>query len=105
VKPILFAAEDSGSVAALDEATGEILWRLRLQGRPKSSPIYAEGKVYFTTHVGITTIVKLNEGDIKQPGEVIAVNDIGETIHATLAVAGKQIFIRTDKELWCIGKE
>jgi hypothetical protein len=40
----------------------------------------------------------------RTPAEIVAVNDIGETVQATLAIAGKQIFLRTDKELWCIGQ-
>jgi len=103
VKPLLFSAHDSGTFAAHDEATGAIVWQHRLEGRPDSSPIYADGKLYLTTHIGVTTVLKLND-DPRQPPEVVAVNDIGETVQATLAIAGKQIFIRTDKELWCIGK-
>jgi len=103
VKPILYSASDSGTFAAHDAASGEILWQHRLEGRPDSSSIYADGKIYLTTHIGTTTVLKLNE-DPKQPPEVISVNETGETVQATLAVAGKQIFLRTDKELWCIGK-
>ena len=103
VKPCLYAASDNGTFAALDAATGEPLWQRRLEGRPDSSPIYADGKIYVTTHIGKTTIFKLN-ADPKQAAEVIAENEIGEMVQSTFAVAGKQLFLRTDKELWCIGK-
>ena len=104
VKPLLFSAHhQTGVFAAHDEATGEIVWRHSLEGAPDSSPIYADGKIYITTHIGVTTVLKLNE-DPRQRPEVVAVNDIGETVQATLAIAGTQIFLRTDKELWCIGK-
>ena len=105
VKPNLYVAADNGTFTALDPATGEVLWDHRLQGgRPDSSPIYADGKIYITTHdVGTTTILRPN-ADPKVPAEIVAVNEIGAMVQATLAIAGKQIFIRTDKELWCIGK-
>jgi outer membrane protein assembly factor BamB len=103
VKPCLYSATDNGTFIALNAATGELLWQRRLEGRPDASPIYADGKIYVTTHIGATTVLKLNV-DPAKPAEVIAVNEIEETVQATLAVAGKQLLLRTDKELWCIGK-
>ena len=103
VKPCLYIASDNSTFAVLDAATGKPLWDKRLEGKPDSSSIYADGKIYVTTNIGITTVFKLN-ADPKQDAEVIAVNEIGESVQATLAVAGKQLFLRTDKALWCIGK-
>ena len=105
VKPCLYVASDSGTFAALDPANGNILWERRMGGgRPDSSPIYADGMIYYTTHLGTTTVLKLN-ADPKLPPEVVSVNEIGNTtVQATFAVAGKQLFLRTEKELWCIGK-
>jgi len=103
VKPCLYTAGDDGTFAALEATTGKPLWSRRLEGRPDSSSIYSEGKIYVTTHIGTTTVFKLNANPT-QPAEVIAVNETNETVQATLAVAGKQLFLRTDKELWCIGK-
>jgi outer membrane protein assembly factor BamB len=104
VNSVLYSAADSGTFAAIDPANGEILWEHRLQGgRPDSSPIYADGKIYVTTHEGVTTVLRPNT-DPKIAAEVVAVNDIGKTVQATLAIAGNQLFLRTDTELWCIGK-
>ena len=104
VKPCLYVATDRSNFVALDAATGEILWERRLQGRLDSSPIYADGKIYVTAHDGTTTVLKPNV-DPKVPAEIIATNELGETtVQATFAIAGKQIFIRTSKELLCIGK-
>jgi len=107
VNSCLYSASDRGTFAAFEATTGELLWERRLEGRPDSSPIYADGKIYVTTHLGMTTIFKPN-ADPKVPAEVIAVNEIdetgGTTVQATLAVAENQLFLRTNKELWCIGK-
>jgi len=102
VKPCLFSAT-GGSLVALDAATGVPLWQERLEGDIDSSPIYADGKIYVTSSIGITKVLKPN-ADPTKSAEVIAVNEIDAQVQATLAVAGKQIFIRTDKELLCIGK-
>ena len=103
VKPVLYTANRNGTFAAHDEATGEILWQVRLEGgRPDSSPIYADGHIYISTFEGMTTVLRLNENP-RLAAEVIAVNDIGTTILATPAIANGQIFIRTANELWAIG--
>jgi len=103
VKPCLYAPGDNNTFAALEPATGEILWTRRFEGKLDSSPVYADGMIYVTTDDGTTTVLKLN-ADPKVAPEVIAVNEIDERVQATLAIAGKQIFLRTAKELWCIGK-
>jgi len=104
VSSVLYTAGGSGTFAAIDPANGNVLWERRLDGgSPDSSPIYADGKIYVTTAGGITTVLRPNANP-ETPGELVAANDIGETVQATLAIAGSQIFLRTDKELWCIGK-
>ena len=103
VYPCLYSAHENGSFSAYDAATGEFLWQHRMEGSLDSSPIYADGKIYVTSSIGVTKVFKPN-ADPRQPAEVVAVNDLGETVQATLAVAGTQLFIRTDKALWCIGK-
>jgi len=103
VAPCLYSASDNGTFAAFDATTGRFLWQQRLEGRIDSSPIYADGKIYVTSHIGLTKVFKPN-ADPTQPPEVIAENEIGATVQATIAIAGKQLFIRTDKELWCIGR-
>jgi len=103
VKPCLYVAPNKGPFVALDAATGNVLWQERIEGDLDSSPIYADGKIYVTSSEGVTKVFKPN-ADPTQPAEVVAVNEIGEMVQATLAVAGTQLFIRTDKALWCIGK-
>lgn len=43
---------------------------------------------------------------VKAAGEwqVLGVNDIGEEIHATPALSGGRIFVRTHGALYCFGK-
>ena len=64
-----------------------------------SSPIAADGKVFITGRNGVTVVIK--DGT---EFESIAKNDIGEPVDATLAVAGKELFIRGKKHLFCIAE-
>jgi outer membrane protein assembly factor BamB len=103
IKPCLYTACDNGSFSAFDAASGEFLWQQRLGGPLNSSPIYADGKIYVTSELGATTVLLPNADPKKQP-KVLATNELEEHVLATIAVAGKQLLLRTDHNLWCIGK-
>ena len=104
VKPCLYTCSDGGAFSCLDAATGEILWQLRLRsGALNPSPIFADGKIYVLSEQGTTTVLKPSE-DPKKPAEIIATNQLDEHCRASIAVAGKQLIIRSDNQLWCIGK-
>ncbi|MDR1963001.1 MAG: PQQ-binding-like beta-propeller repeat protein [Planctomycetaceae bacterium] len=103
VKPCLYAANDNGSFSAYDAETGEFLWQKRLSGALNPSPLYADGKIYVLSELGTTTVLK-PAANPKEPPEIVAENELGEHTLASMAVAGKQLFIRTDHHLWCIGK-
>ena len=104
VKPCLYTCTSNRNLNCLDANTGELLWRLPLRtGDLNPSPIYADGKIYVLSEQGTTTILKLSD-DPKIPAEIIATNEIKEHCRASMAIAGKQLIIRTDNRLWCIGK-
>ena len=62
-----------------------------------SSPVAADGKVFVTGRGGTTVVLKDAE-----TFETIATNSVGEPVDATIALAGKQIFIRGKNHLFCI---
>lgn len=103
IKPCLYAAMENGSFTCYDAESGEYLWHLRLGGALNPSPVYADGKIYVLSERGETTVLK-PAADLKQEAEIIAKNQLGEHALASIAVAGKQILIRTDNRLWCIGE-
>jgi outer membrane protein assembly factor BamB len=104
VKPCLYTCSDGGNFSCLNATTGEILWQLRLRGGALNpSPLYAEGKIYILSEQGTTTVLKPSD-DPKKTAEIIATNELGEHCRASIAVAGKQFIIRSDNQLWCIGK-
>ncbi|MDR0795420.1 MAG: PQQ-like beta-propeller repeat protein [Tannerella sp.] len=104
VKPSLYSSADGGYFASLNANTGEVNWRLLLRiGALNPSPIYADGKIYVLSEQGTTAVLKPS-ADPKQEPEIIAKNELGERSRASIAVAGKQLVIRTAGQLWCIGK-
>ena len=104
VKPCLYTCSDGGNFSCLDASTGEILWQMRLRtGNLNPSPLYADGKIYLLSEAG-TTVVLQPSDDPKKQAEIVATNELGEHCRASIAVAGKQLLIRSDNHLWCIGK-
>ena len=104
VKPFLYTCTDGSNFYCLDAATGEVLWQLRLRsGALNPSPIYADGKIYVLSEQGTTIVLKPSD-DPKKTAEIISRNELNDHCRASIAVAGKQLIIRTDNQLWCIGK-
>lgn len=103
IKPCIYTGTDNGSFTAYEAATGEFLWQKRVGGPINPSPLFADGKIYVLDENGKTTVFKPSNAST-EPAEVISENDLEEHALASIAVAGKQLLIRTDHHLWCIGK-
>lgn len=99
VSPHLYSVTEGGIAKCFKGATGEVLWRERLGGKVSTSPIWADGKIYFVSEKGETTIVE----DGPQ-FKVVAKNDLDEKCCASLAISQGNIFIRAEKNLYCIGE-
>lgn len=100
VRPFLYMVTETGVAKCLRAATGREIWRERLGGKHSASPIWADGRIYFLSEKGKTTVIK-DSGEF----EVIAENELNEKCIASPAVSQKQIFIRSDKNVFCIGKD
>ena len=80
-----------------EPAAGKIildLHRLGVLGQYCASPIAAEGKIYAASETG--AIIVFRAGDTL---DVLARNELGESILATPAIADHKLYIRTDKHL------
>ena len=83
-----------------DAGTGKLLWQLRLKGAFTSSPVAADGHLYYFSETGLTYVV-----DITGPkGKIVAENELGATILCTPAIADNSIFVRSDGHLWKISR-
>ena len=92
-----------GMAECIKLQTGERVWQERLKGAgPKSdswsSMLLVGDLIYVLNQSGDTTILKASP-----KFEVVGVNALGnEPCNATHAFSNGDIFIRTDKNLWCI---
>ncbi len=91
----LYFVNDGGFLTCLDARTGAEIYRERIGGNFSSSPTFADGRIYLHNREGLTTVVK--------PGrkfEVLEKNQLPGKIFASLAVAGRALFLRTDTALY-----
>jgi outer membrane protein assembly factor BamB len=96
-----YVVNDRGIVWCLDAKTGrEIYGQQRIKaGTYSASPVLADGKIYITNEDGLTTVIKAGP-----TFEVLAENDLGDYCLSSPAISEGQIFIRTAKHLYCIGR-
>ena len=95
----LFTIKETGIAMCLDARTGKIIWTERIGGTHSASPILAEGRIYFLSEEGESVIIEAAD-----QFRVVATNTIGERCRASYAVSGGRLFIRSEKNLYCIGK-
>ncbi len=98
VSPHLYAVTDGGVVTCYEGKSGEIVYRERLEGTYSASPLYADGKIYFTSEESLTTVVKAGA-----KFETLASNQLSGKCQASIAPSNGRLFIRTDRHLYGIG--
>ncbi len=89
---------DDGIASCYDATSGDRLWFSRLGSHYSTSPVTANGLVYFTADNGITKVVK--------PGnelEVVAENKLGDECYASPAISQGHLYFRTKKHLVSVG--
>jgi outer membrane protein assembly factor BamB len=96
-----YIVNDRGIVWCLDAKTGQELYggQRIAPGTYSASPSLVDGKIYVTNEDGLTSVLKAGP-----KFEVLAQNDLADYCLSSPAVSDGQIFIRTTKYLYCIGK-
>ena len=97
----LYLTTDRGILTCIDAKTGEVKYeggRIPIPATFTASPVAFEGKILMTSEDGDTFIVKAGPKH-----EVLGTNSIGEPVYASPAIADGRIFIRGEKNLYCIG--
>jgi len=109
-----------GIVKCIDAKTGKNVFQSRLQGGSSgsqgggrrrrghgggdySSPVLADGKIYYVKGSGDTYVLKISE-----KFEQLAVNrvtDDRETFGATPAISNGRLYIRSNKYLYCVAEQ
>jgi outer membrane protein assembly factor BamB len=82
----------------LRAATGQVIWRQRLDPKYSASPVWAEGRIYLLSEKGTTTVIEAGP-----EFNVLARNELNEKCCASPAISQKQILIRSERNLYCIG--
>ncbi len=97
---LYFYKGKSGQLSCVDAATGKPYYMgSRIPGveTTYASPVAAGGYVFLTGRNGTTVVIKdANELSI------VETNSVGEPVDATPAPAGKELFLRGEKHLFCI---
>jgi outer membrane protein assembly factor BamB len=93
----LYLITDNGIATCVDAQTGAIRWQQRLNGSFSASPVYADGRIYFQSEEGVTTVIA--------PGaafRVLATNTIDGATLASIAVADGSFFVRSNTHVYRI---
>jgi outer membrane protein assembly factor BamB len=96
---LLFMANDTGIISAVDARTGERVWQHRVPGVFSASPLAAGDRVYFVSESGRTIVMRAS-----RTPEVLAENDLGAHLVASPAASGGRIFLRSDDRVFAIGR-
>ena len=97
----LFTVGSDGIVECRDLKTGESVSEERLTGGRGSwsSMLLADDKIYLPNQAGDVFVLRAGP-----KFEIIATNSTGEPTNASLAADKGELFMRTDKGLWCIAQ-
>ena len=90
----------AGRGICYDAKTGNPLWSQELGQHHRPSALVANGNVYWLADDGTCYVVRASD-----KYELISANPIGEVCSAAPALSDGQLFIRSDKALWCVGKK
>jgi outer membrane protein assembly factor BamB len=97
----VLAINGSGVLACGDAKTGQLKWRLRLDGSGKSSPVAAGDHLYWINEKGLLQAVLVGDSE----GKVVGSIDVKQTIHGTPSISGDALYLRGDGELWKIARD
>lgn len=94
----IYMVNDQGVATCSNTSDGIPLWTKRIAGKYSSSPLFADGKIYFSSHEGKTTVIT--------PGseyKEVAVNNLDGQLMASPAVYEESLLLRSGTHLYRIG--
>ncbi|MEQ1850225.1 MAG: PQQ-binding-like beta-propeller repeat protein [Chthoniobacteraceae bacterium] len=101
-----FLTGEPGVIQCISLVDGKDVWKERMQtpaGRANtwSSLMWSEGRIYAVTQNSDVVVFSASPEKYEQ----LAVNSLGDGLtNSSLAVSDGQLFLRTHRHLWCIGK-
>ncbi len=94
----LIGLSHSARFVCVSTTDGKLLWEQDVKNGFNASPIGVGKLAYHTDKDGITHVVELAD-EFKR----VAANPLGEPVNATAAFVGGRIYMRGEKNLYCIG--
>jgi outer membrane protein assembly factor BamB len=92
-------------LSRVEPRTGTVKWTVPTPGRAKyeASPLAADGKIYLINFDGQVSVLDAADGAVLN---VIPMDEPidGEVVRASISAAHGQLFIRTTRNLYCVGK-
>lgn len=98
-KYVILAAS-GGMVTCLNAVTGKMIWTQEFDDGFYASPVVVGERVYLMDRKGKTVVFKLGD-----KYEQLALNALGEPASSTPAIPEGRIYLRSDKNLYCIGRD
>jgi outer membrane protein assembly factor BamB/Ca2+-binding EF-hand superfamily protein len=101
----IYTISQDGVAECLDLKTGARLWEERLKGSGSrngswSSMLLAGDMIYVPNQSGDVFVLRASP-----KFELLATNSVNESSNASLAPSDNELFLRTDKALWCFAKK
>ena len=75
------------------------MWHKRVGGRFSASPLAADGRIYYCSHEGRTTVIAPGDQYVE-----LATNELDGQLMASPVVADGDLLLRTDKHLYRLGE-
>jgi outer membrane protein assembly factor BamB len=99
---LYFPKSRNAILSAIDAKSGETIIdqeRLPEMSSMYSSPVAANGRIYLPSREGTTVVI-----EHAPTLQILATNEIDETIDATPAIVGNEMYIRGENHLYCIAE-
>jgi outer membrane protein assembly factor BamB len=97
---LTFLWGDLGTVTCVQTATGKTVWTDKVGGDYYGSPVLTGNTIWCMSRKG--DLVGIAAGEEYKP---VGKLNLGEPTHATPAVAGGKMYLRTVSHLICVGKK
>jgi len=100
VDDLLFTVTEKGGIArCLEAKTGEEIWRKRVGGSHWASPLFADGKIYFSSKEGRVSVISA-----EREFQLVAENRLDASFVASPAIAGDALILRSEKHLYHVAQ-
>ena len=95
---VIYTVDSRNNLIVIDAKNGSTIYTKKLKNRYNASPVFAGGKVYFTSVKGETLVLKAG-----RTLDIVAENKLPGELYATPAIVRNSILIRNESSLYRIG--